>query len=515
MKHKKANFKVKWEKIAGYLVGIIVIGILLQVNASNTAIENDNINAPEQFIQSSADGDGELWNKTWNEYSHMDARKVWANETDVYTTGIIEENGRKDIFLNRYDAQGNLLWSQIFGGPGHEDSSDVWSNGTDIYVVGSTNSYRHDGFSVLLLKYNSAGDLIWNKSWGALNAHQCGYGIYGQGEFIYITGSYIFMVGMPTELLLMRWNATGDVQWWHTWSGSDRDYGIAIHGDENYLYTVGYSEPVVGGQKDICIVKWSIGGALQWGKTWGSNLDEYGNDVWIQDGCAYVVGDSRHLTNVAYLVKWDASGNEVWNRTFGNHLTANSIWGDGEFLYVTGSSIVSKWNADGCRQWYRFTSYFPTGGCGIYGVGDSIYTIGTHTDYKINLAKWDKINHAPTLVSRPLYLRQALGTPNILFDWVLYDLDVNDTYYSVFIDGKVAGSGEWNSAEIIQFPFTTNVLGVHNVTIIFSDGVSASIQDTVNAITELAWYQIGPVAAVAVSGVAAIAVKKFKRKLVK
>ena len=38
----------------------------------------------------------------------------------------------------------------------------------NVFITGGTSSYGAGGGDVFLLKYNSSGDLLWFKTWGAL-----------------------------------------------------------------------------------------------------------------------------------------------------------------------------------------------------------------------------------------------------------------------------------------------------------------------------------------------------------
>lgn len=72
-----------------------------------------------------------------------------------------------DIEVTRKDKVGQILWQQTFGGTSYDRGGGVVSTEDGgCLVVGSTSSFGAGNYDVLLLKIDSNGDLIWQKTYG-------------------------------------------------------------------------------------------------------------------------------------------------------------------------------------------------------------------------------------------------------------------------------------------------------------------------------------------------------------
>jgi hypothetical protein len=122
--------------------------------------------------------------------------------TATFGTNILISRGADDIFLAKYDTDGNLLWIQQAGGPGNEDDfggAIALHTSGNIYIGGSyllnatfggitlTNSGDHD---LYIAKYNNAGTLLYAQSGGGTDYDYCrGIGVDRNGN-CYLTGRF-------------------------------------------------------------------------------------------------------------------------------------------------------------------------------------------------------------------------------------------------------------------------------------------------------------------------------------
>jgi len=102
---------------------------------------------------------------------------------NVYVAGETEgafpsqtHAGKRDAFVRKYDAAGNLLWTSQFGSAAHDQA---WGVGVDaagnIYVAGWTegtlpNQKRIGAFDAFVRKYDSTGRELWTYQFGS-NRH--------------------------------------------------------------------------------------------------------------------------------------------------------------------------------------------------------------------------------------------------------------------------------------------------------------------------------------------------------
>jgi hypothetical protein len=129
-------------------------------------------------------------------------------------------------------------------------------------VTGQTNSYGAGNYDMVLVKYDASGNLSWNKTWGG--------------------------------------------------TGTDQGNSLVQTSDGGYAVT-GYTQSYGAGNYDMFIVKYDASGNLSWNKTWGGTSTEYSQSlVQTSDGGYAVAGYTLSYGAGGYdmlLVKYDASGN--------------------------------------------------------------------------------------------------------------------------------------------------------------------------------------------------------------
>lgn len=113
--------------------------------------------------------------------------------------------GMVDVFLTKFDSNGDFLWARNWGGPSHWDAAqgvglDLLSN---VYVAGyfadtvdfnpmgtPTNVTAAGGDDAFLCKYDASGAFQWVTAWGgSTNDYARGIAIDGDG-YVYVPGDF-------------------------------------------------------------------------------------------------------------------------------------------------------------------------------------------------------------------------------------------------------------------------------------------------------------------------------------
>ena len=130
------------------------------------------------------------------------------SNNNVYITGSTRENldgntitnqGFHDIFLIKYDSDGDKKWTKTFGGMSYDISQGVVivSNNNYVYIAGTTYGDL-DGntnlgiIDTFLTQYDSDGDKKWTKTIGTTtNKIVYGYSVaIDSNNAVYITGYF-------------------------------------------------------------------------------------------------------------------------------------------------------------------------------------------------------------------------------------------------------------------------------------------------------------------------------------
>jgi hypothetical protein len=239
--------------------------------------------------------------------------------------------GESDLLILKLDGSGNLLWQKSYGGAGSDIAREVrQTSDGEFVVVGETNSTNghvtesKGGLDVWLLKLDSSGDLIWQKSYGgsgndwgtsiniASNGNYAIGGISASGDGD-VTGAH----GIDDFWVLLV-DVNGNLQWQNALGGSYREncFSIDQMSDGGFVAT-GYTQSVDGdisetlGSWDIWIVKLDGLGNLVWEKSHGGEGTDLAYSICTtQDGGLAVTGFISNVgtNNDYWILKLDSKG---------------------------------------------------------------------------------------------------------------------------------------------------------------------------------------------------------------
>jgi len=160
------------------------------------------------LMKVSSKGDS-LWTKTYN--SGVGYSLTLTADGGVAIGGTLQETSNHEIIIIKTDTAGNQLWSKTYSGAGYEyGASMVETSDGGFAITGITDSQGYGSQDVYLIRTNSTGDKLWDKTFGKANVDQ-GYGLVqlSDGGFSIAglsnsDGSFIF---------LNRTSSDGTQQW--------------------------------------------------------------------------------------------------------------------------------------------------------------------------------------------------------------------------------------------------------------------------------------------------------------
>ena len=313
---------------------------------------------------------GLVWNVTW-ETPTDEVPRGYAIEGDaIYITGTTyrrTEPLNLDVFLLKFDkSSGELLWNASWGGigwegvPGADYGEDVEVINGGIYVAGTTTSdaSSHNELDVLLLKFDSEGEQIWQRQYGGDPTYEYGYHLETRAGELYIAGRYLSITRPPnaTEpireetMLLFKLDTEGEMLWNETYTGiRNQPTGILAAGDS--IYTVGNAW-IADRKGEISVMRVGLDGALDWYKLWGSEENEnahYG--LAVTEDSVYAFGSiggyglRNHDLN---LLRYSLDGELLGNLTWGSWKN-ESAWDMtliGDTFYLLGQVSTSEDGVD-------------------------------------------------------------------------------------------------------------------------------------------------------------------------
>jgi len=253
-----------------------------------------------------------------------------SNTNDVFVTGYFADTvdfdpglgianlfatlNNSDIFIAKYDSNGNYIWANGIGGTSYDFGKDlVLDELNNVYITGSfkntadfnpgvgiANLSSSGDLDVFFAKYDSNGNYVWAKSFGGLDIDKSNCINIDYLGNIYLTGRY-----------------EGTV---------DFDPGLGT-----------VNQTSLGGLFDLYFAKFNPSGNYIWAKTVGSSSFNEGHDLEIDSvGNLYLTGEftstadfnpssgTSNLTSSGgrniFVAKYNSNGSYIWARRIGENI---------------------------------------------------------------------------------------------------------------------------------------------------------------------------------------------------
>ncbi|NYT02762.1 MAG: hypothetical protein GKC10_08430 [Methanosarcinales archaeon] len=165
-----------------------------------------------------------------------------------------EETGQ-DLYLVAVDGQGTLLWNQSYGGQGNQAAfSQARTREGGVVLTGRTDSGRGD-HDVLLMKLNFSRQPDWTRSYGD-EGNEVGLSVAATSDGGYLVcGRTSSTPRGDQDLLLLKTDFSGDLQWKLNLGGPEDDIGTAVMETADGYLVLGVTSSFGSGSEDIWLLK--------------------------------------------------------------------------------------------------------------------------------------------------------------------------------------------------------------------------------------------------------------------
>ncbi len=362
-----------------------------------------------------------LWQRIWSGTGNgNDTSTGVATDSSgsVYVTGYTTSfgAGKEDVLLLKFGPSGSLVWQRTWSGSQTDkgDSVAVDSSG-NIYVSGHTDRFGTGAFEVLLLRFDTSGNLIWQRTWGVSGFEAQGLSVAVDSSGAIFVAGEVALLSKPENPkgLLLKFGSSGSLLLQENWYGSAADVGQGIAIDPSgSIYIAGFTlvpkllppQVSVTGS-NVAILKLNSTGGPLWEKSWGGLASTDGGLGVASDssGNIYVTGITRNidysgpapnfLGENAFLLRFDSSGGLISSFTYGGFpctgctrdrgeaVAVNSFGGPvvvgqvGEHQEGVGDCPVPSSNARDCRPYALKVDSISRLGTSSFGFGSLTGTL--------------------------------------------------------------------------------------------------------------------------------------------
>lgn len=383
-----------------------------------------------------------VWAKTFGGSSTDYARGVvMDSQRNLYVVGCfstsvdfdpgpgvesITSEGSYDIFLAKFDENGNFGWVKTFGATDLDWGEDIAIDAADnVYITGrynrtvdfdpgpGTNSLQSYGSTdTYVAKYDANGNHLWGHHMGSVGAEMgngitvddsanvfiCGY-FHDHANFI--PGSFTTQyTAFNKDIFLVKYDSSGAYRWVNGMGGPGTNCEAqSVHCDPmgnvvvtglqwgivDFDPTAGTANHSPNGGSDIWMAKYDLNGQYLWSNNIGGTANEFPLDLKHDSQGDIVItgyyegtadfdpgpGNQSHtamFANDVFLAKYDPNGDYLWSAAprgngFSERGTALAI-DDSMGIYLGGA--------------LNDTLYFPTDT--LYGAASSDMFIAYYQD---------------------------------------------------------------------------------------------------------------------------------------
>ncbi|MBP6977639.1 MAG: T9SS type A sorting domain-containing protein [Lentimicrobiaceae bacterium] len=310
-------------------------------------------------------------------------------ESDTLVVGLdtLINNGDKNFFIVKYAYDGSFLWAIGQGGDDYDFSqSIVCDNSGNFYAIGGYKSeivilgqdtlVNEGETDVFIVRYDYNGEAVWAKTFGGedidfaeeMTADNSGF-IYVAGAFqsdsLYI-GSQLLLNNGAYDIFILKLDTDGNVVWVKGFGGNDYDRleDFVVDSNGNIYITGNFNSDTIEfdnyffinqGGSDIYYAKLDSNGNVIWANSTGGKYYEANSNIGLShsnelylSGCfrsQSIKFDSliviRNAYQTGFVTELDTSGVVIWAKALGaedykndlEDFTINEV-GD---IYLTGA----------------------------------------------------------------------------------------------------------------------------------------------------------------------------------
>jgi len=258
------------------------------------------------------------WQKTYGVTASSKANCIKQTSDDGYiVAGENSGGGDTDVLVLKLDANGNVQtgWPKTYGGASRDAANSIHQTLDGGYIVaGETSSYGAGSPDFWVLKLGTDGNVEWKKTYGESD-YDIARSIQQTLDGGYIVAGETSSFGAGNaDFWVLKLDSSGNALWQKTYGGINDDITPSVQQTSDSGYIVaGDSSSFSNVFGDIWALKLDSTGLIQWEKTYGGSLSSSANFIrQASDGGYILAGKTSSFgagSTDAWLLELDGNGN--------------------------------------------------------------------------------------------------------------------------------------------------------------------------------------------------------------
>jgi hypothetical protein len=260
-----------------------------------------------------------IWNRSYGGEKKDEARGIIGVSDGGFLVFGSTESFGTGAWVIRTDADGRELWNRTFGkGRTSAINAVIEMRGGGFALAGTSDAFSDKGQGAWLVRTDSSGTELWNRTYGGTVFDSAeSVAEYPKGGLV-ITGVRNTNSGKLQEALLVKTDSAGNLVWERTFGGSGQDgaRSVVVTRQDEIIFTGSSFSPGLT-IDDFWVVKTDADGNEIWNRKVAGKGIERGMAIAISPGNGFLVGEAVAAdTWEIHLVNIDDAGTVLWDKTF-------------------------------------------------------------------------------------------------------------------------------------------------------------------------------------------------------
>jgi len=250
-----------------------------------------------------------LWDRTYGGSQDDRANSIIQTTDGGYVVAGYTSSkgaGEVDAWIIRLDREGNKVWDRTYGGS-HSDRANSLIQTTDggYVVAGGTYSKGAGEVDAWIIRLDREGNKVWDRTYGGSHSDRANSLIQTADDSYAVAGFTSSKGAGGYDAWIIKLDSQGNQMWNRTYGGSRADMASSLIQTTDGGYAVaGYTSSKGAGGFDAWILKLDNQGNLLWDRTYGGSQDDGANSIIQTTDGGYAVAGVTWSKGAGGLDAW-------------------------------------------------------------------------------------------------------------------------------------------------------------------------------------------------------------------